>query len=90
MTKAELVEGIAGKAGVSKAAVEKVLKAFMEEVKAGIKKGERVTLVGFGTFYAADRPARSGRNPRTGEEIKIPACTVPKFKAGKALKDDLN
>jgi DNA-binding protein HU-beta len=90
MTKAELVEGIAGKAGVSKAAVEKVLKAFMEEVKAGIKKGERVTLVGFGTFYAADRPARTGRNPRTGEEIKIPACTVPKFKAGKALKDDLN
>ncbi|OPX18680.1 MAG: DNA-binding protein HU [Desulfobacca sp. 4484_104] len=90
MTKAELVEGIAGKAGVSKAAVEKVLKAFMEEVKTGIKKGERVTLVGFGTFYAADRPARTGRNPRTGEEIKIPACTVPKFKAGKALKDDLN
>jgi DNA-binding protein HU-beta len=90
MTKAELVEGIAGKAGVSKAAAEKVLKAFMEEVKGGIKKGERVTLVGFGTFYAAERPARMGRNPRTGEEIKIPACTVPKFKAGKALKDDLN
>ena len=90
MTKAELVEGIAGKAGVPKAAAEKVLKAFMEEVKAGIKKGERVTLVGFGTFYAAERPARMGRNPRTGEEIKIPACTVPKFKAGKALKDDLN
>lgn len=90
MTKAELVEGIAGKAGVSKAAVEKVLKAFMEEVKDGIKKGERVTLVGFGTFFAAERPARMGRNPRTGEEIKIPACTVPKFKAGKALKDDLN
>ncbi|MEA2110039.1 MAG: HU family DNA-binding protein [Pseudomonadota bacterium] len=90
MTKAELVEGIAGKAGVSKAASEKVLKAFMEEVKGGIKKGERVTLVGFGTFYAAERPARMGRNPRTGEEIKIPACTVPKFKAGKALKDDLN
>jgi len=90
MTKAELVEGIAGKAGVSKAAAEKVLKAFMEEVKDGIKKGERVTLVGFGTFFAAERPARMGRNPRTGEEIKIPACTVPKFKAGKALKDDLN
>jgi DNA-binding protein HU-beta len=90
MTKAELVEGIAGKAGVSKTAAEKVLKAFMEEVKGGIKKGERVTLVGFGTFYAAERPARMGRNPRTGEEIKIPACTVPKFKAGKALKDDLN
>ncbi len=90
MTKAELVEGIAGKAGVSKAAAEKVLKAFMEEVKGGIKKGERVTLVGFGTFYAAARPARMGRNPRTGEEIKIPACTVPKFKAGKALKDELN
>jgi DNA-binding protein HU-beta len=90
MTKAELVEGIAAKAGVSKAAAEKVLKAFMEEVKGGIKKGERVTLVGFGTFFAAERPARMGRNPRTGEEIKIPACTVPKFKAGKALKDDLN
>ena len=90
MTKAELVEGIAGKAGVSKTAAEKVLKAFMEEVKGGIKKGERVTLVGFGTFYAAERPARMGRNPRTGEEIKIPACTVPKFKAGKALTDDLN
>lgn len=90
MTKAELVEGIAAKAGVSKAVTEKVLKAFMEEVKGGIKKGERVTLVGFGTFYAAERPARMGRNPRTGEEIKIPACTVPKFKAGKALKDELN
>jgi len=90
MTKAELVEGIAGKAGVSKADAEKVLKAFMEEVKGGIKKGERVTLVGFGTFYAAERPARMGRNPRTGEEIEIRACTVPKFKAGKALKDDLN
>ena len=89
MTKAELVEGIAGKAGVSKAAAEKVLKAFMEEVKDGIKKGERVTLVGFGTFFAAERPARMGRNPRTGEEIKIPACTVPKIKAGKDLKDDL-
>ncbi|MBN2331505.1 MAG: HU family DNA-binding protein [Deltaproteobacteria bacterium] len=90
MTKAELVEAIAGKAGVSKAAAEKVLKAFMEEVKTGIKKGERITLVGFGTFYAAERPARTGRNPRTGDEIQIPACTVPKFKAGKALKDDLN
>jgi len=90
MTKAELIEAVAGKAGVSKAAAEKVLKAFMEEVKTGIKKGERITLVGFGTFYAAERPARTGRNPRTGEEIQIPACTVPKFKAGKALKDELN
>jgi DNA-binding protein HU-beta len=90
MTKAELVEAVAGRADVPKTVAEGVLKAFMEEVREGIKKGEKITLVGFGTFYAAERPARTGRNPRTGEEIQIPSCTVPRFKAGKALKDGLN
>ncbi len=90
MTKAEMIEAIATKADVSKAASEKVLKAFIEVVKEELGKGEKVTLVGFGTFSVANRPARTGRNPRTGETINIAASNVPKFKPGKALKDSLN
>ncbi len=90
MTKAEMIEAVAVKADVSKGASEKVLKAFVEVVKEELSKGEKVTLVGFGTFYAVERPARTGRNPRTGESIEIAASIVPKFKPGKALKDCLN
>ena len=90
MTKAEMIEAIAAKADVSKSASEKVLKAFIEVVKEELGKGEKVTLVGFGTFSVANRPARTGRNPRTGETINISASNVPKFKPGKALKDSLN
>jgi DNA-binding protein HU-beta len=90
MTKAEMIEAIAAKADVSKSASEKVLKAFIEVVKEELGKGEKVTLVGFGTFSVANRPARTGRNPRTGETINIAASNVPKFKPGKALKDSLN
>ena len=86
MTKAEMIEAIAAKADVPKAASEKVLKAFIDVVKEELGKGEKVTLVGFGTFYAVERPARTGRNPRTGESIDIAASNVPKFKPGKLLK----
>jgi DNA-binding protein HU-beta len=87
MTKAELISKMAAGAKMSKAAAGKALEAFLEGVKAALKKDERVTLVGFGTFSVSKRKARKGRNPRTGKEIKIPARKVPKFTAGKALKD---
>lgn len=90
MTKAEMIEAIAVKAEVTKAASEKVLKALTEIVKDELVKGEKVALVGFGTFYSVPRPARTGRNPRTGDNIEIAASNVPKFKPGKALKDSLN
>lgn len=87
MNKTELVEQIAAKADISKAAAGRALDATIEAVKATLKKGQSVTLVGFGTFYVSERAARTGRNPRTGEEIKIKKAKVPKFRAGKALKD---
>lgn len=87
MNKADLVEKIAKDAGLSKAASEKALNAFTDGVKASLKKGQGVTLVGFGTFSVSKRSARMGRNPATGATIKIPARKVPKFKAGQALKD---
>lgn len=87
MTKAELISKMAADAKVSKAAAGKALEAFLGGVKAALKKDDRVTLVGFGTFSVSKRKARKGRNPRTGKEIKIPARKVPKFTAGKALKD---
>ncbi len=86
MTKAELVAAIAGKADISKAAAEKALNGFMEAVKEALKKGDKVSLVGFGTFEVVKRAARKGRNPRTGQEIKIKASKAPKFRPGKALK----
>lgn len=87
MTKVELVEKMAKDAGISKAAAEKALKAFTEGVTASLKKGNDVTLVGFGKFEVTKRAARTCRNPKTGEAIKVKATKAPKFKAGKALKD---
>ena len=86
MTKAELIGKMAAGAKISKAAAGKALDAFVDGVKASLKKEERVTLVGFGTFSVSKRKARKGRNPQTGAEIKIPASKVVKFKAGSVLK----
>lgn len=90
MNKAELVDAIAKEAGLSKADAEKAVNAFTGVVSKELKKKGKVQLVGFGTFETAKRAARKGKNPATGEEIKIPAAIVPKFKAGKALKDLVN
>ncbi len=90
MNKAELVVAIAEKAELSKKDTEKALKAFIDVVTEELVKGEKVQLVGFGTFEVSERPARTGRNPQTKKAIKIPASKAPKFKAGKALKDVVN
>ncbi len=87
MTKAELIDKIASSASLTKADAGRALDATLDAVKAALKKGQKVTLVGFGTFSVSKRKARKGRNPKTGEEIKIPATKVPKFTAGKTLKD---
>ena len=87
MTKAELVEKAAKDAGISKAAAAKALASFIEGVVKSVKKGNKVAFVGFGTFSVSKRKARTGRNPQTGEPIKIPARKVPKFSAGKTFKD---
>ena len=90
MNKAELVAAMAEKANVSKKDAESVLKAFTDVVAEELKKGEKIQLVGFGTFEVSERAARTGRNPQTGAEMKIAASKAPKFKAGKALKDAIN
>ena len=90
MNKTELVAAMAEKTELSKKDAEKALKAFTDVVAEEVKKGEKVQLVGFGTFEVAEREAREGRNPRTGETMTIAASKSPKFKAGKALKDSLN
>ncbi len=90
MNKADLVDQIAQAAEISKSAAERALDALVVCVKSSLRKDEMVTLVGFGTFYAGKRTARTGRNPRTGAEVSIPAARVPKFRAGKALKDAIN
>lgn len=90
MNKTELIEVIAQQADISKAAATRSLDAMIGAVKTTLKKGGTVTVTGFGTFLAPKRPARSGRNPRTGATIKIKAAKVPKFRPGKALKDALN
>jgi DNA-binding protein HU-beta len=90
VNKQELIDQIAKHADLSKAAAGRALDASITAVKQAMKKGDMVTLVGFGTFYVGKRTARSGRNPRTGATIKIKAAKVPKFRAGKALKDALN
>lgn len=90
MNKTELVAAIADKAGISKKDSEAALKAFIDTVTEELKKGEKVQLVGFGTFEISERAAREGRNPQTGESMQISASKNPKFKAGKALKDQLN
>lgn len=89
MNKKELIDAIAGKAGVKKADVEKVITAMESSVIDALKKGDKVSLVGFGTFSAASRKARKGRNPQTGENIVIAARKAPKFVAGKNFKEAL-
>ena len=89
MNKGDLVEKIAFKANLKKSEAERALKAFEESVVEALSGGEKVTLVGFGTFSVSNRSARKGRNPQTGEEISIPAKSVPKFSAGKVLKESI-
>ena len=90
MNKSELIEHIAQQAEISKLAAERAVDALVGAVKSSLRKGQVVTLVGFGTFLAGKRAARTGRNPRTGAALKIAAARVPKFRAGKALKDAVN
>ncbi len=90
MNKTELIAAIAKKTDLSKKDAEKALKAFTDTVAAELKKGQKVQLVGFGTFEVTKRAAREGRNPQTGKVMKIKASKAPKFKAGKALKDAVN
>ena len=90
MNKSDMIEQIAQSAEVSKSAAERAVDALVSAIKTSLRKGEMVTLVGFGTFYVGKRKARAGRNPRTGEALKIAAAKVPKFRAGKALKDAIN
>ena len=90
MNKTELVAAIAEKTELTKKDAESALKAFTDVVAEELKKGEKIQLVGFGTFEVSERAAREGRNPQTGETMKIAASKAPKFKAGKALKDAIN
>ena len=90
MNKTELVNGVAGTAGITKKDAEKVINAFFTAVEGALKAGDKVQLIGFGTFEVRDRQSRKGRNPQTGAEIDIPAARVPAFKPGKALKDALD
>lgn len=90
MNRTELVAAIAEKAELSKKDSDAVVKAFMEVVTEELTKGEKIQLVGFGTFETTERAARDGRNPLTGAPMKIAACKTPKFKVGKALKDAVN
>jgi DNA-binding protein HU-beta len=90
VTKADLVNSMAEKAGLTKAEAERALKAFTDTIEDALKAGDKVALVGFGTFSVGERAARTGQNPQTGQKIEIAAAKVPKFKAGKALKDSIN
>ena len=90
MNKAELVAAVAEQAGLSRKDAEAAVKAFTDVVADALKNGDKIQLVGFGTFEVSERAAREGRNPKTGESMKIEACKTPKFKAGKALKDLVN
>jgi len=90
VNKSELIDAIADGADISKAAAGKALDSVIEAVTGALKKGDQVSLVGFGTFSVKHRPARTGRNPQTGKEIQIAAANVPGFKAGKALRDAVN
>ena len=90
MNKTELVAAIAEKTQLTKKDSEMALKAFINVVSEELKKGEKIQLVGFGTFEVSDRAARTGKNPQTGSAIDIPASKAPKFKAGKALKETVN
>ena len=90
MNKTELIAAVAEKADISKKDAEKAMKAFVEVVTEQLKNGDKVQVVGFGTFEVSERAAREGRNPHTGEPMPIAASKAPKFKAGKALKDAMN
>ena len=90
MNKTELIAAVAEKAEISKKDAEKAVKAFTDAVAEELAKGGKVQLVGFGNFEVSERPARAGRNPRTGETMTIAASKTPKFKPGKALKDEIN
>ena len=90
MNKNELIDQIAAKTGLSKADASRALNAVTETIAEALKKGESVPLIGFGTFEVRDRSARTGRNPKTGEELKIKAAKVPAFKAGTSLKAAVN
>jgi len=89
MTKADLVSKIAGESGITKSQAEKAVDGFVTAVSSALSGGEKVTLVGFGTFSVGERAEREGRNPRTGEKISIPAAKVVKFKAGKTLSEKI-
>ena len=90
MNKGELIEAVASSANLSRADATKAVDAVLDSISGTLAKGSAVSLVGFGTFSVKSRAARTGRNPRTGESIEIPASNVPGFKAGKALKDAVN
>lgn len=90
MTKSELVSSMSEKTGVSKKDTAASIDAFVEIISDVLKHGDKLQLVGFGTFEVSERAARTGRNPQTGEDIKIPAAKIPKFKAGAALKNAVN
>lgn len=90
MNKSELISSVADAAGVTKSVATKAVDSVFDSITLSLKKGDEVRLVGFGTFVVVKREASEGRNPRTGEKIKIPASRQPKFRAGKALKDAIN
>lgn len=90
MTKAELISAVAEESGLKKADAEKAISAFISAVTSALKQGEKLSLVGFGTFCTSTRAGRTGQNPQTGEKIEISAAVIPKFRPGKALKDAVN
>lgn len=90
MTKADLISAVAEESGLKKNDAEKAVNAFISAVTAALQQGDKLSLVGFGTFSTATRAARKGQNPQTGKKINIPAATLPKFKPGKSLKDAVN
>ncbi len=90
MNKTELVDAVSNQSGVARADAQRAVEAVLESISTALKNGDSVSLVGFGTFVVKARAARSGRNPRTGEVIEIPAVKLPVFKAGKGLKDAVN
>ncbi|MBY5922145.1 nucleoid-associated protein HU-beta [Ferrimonas balearica] len=90
MNKSQLIDQIASGADISKAAAGRALDSFIDAITTSLKDGEKISLVGFGTFEVRERAERTGRNPQTGKEIKIAAAKIPAFKAGKALKDAVN
>jgi DNA-binding protein HU-beta len=89
MTKAELIASIANSTGIKKSTAEKAVNSVIDHITKALKNGDKITLTGFGTFSLAKRAARIGRNPKTGKEIKIPSCKIPKFKPGNKLKETI-